>query len=268
MKNKAIIVVLVVLVVIGGLILSLGTLAAKGMSFGTKVATGMTLKVGAAVINPFTSTVDIKGVVLKNPKGFDESAMLKMPQFRVQYDIPALFKKVIHIPELEIYVEELNIVKNKEGETNIAYLKNLAENTKTTTDKTEKTVSQPKEKKKINLEIDYFHLKVDRVVYTNYATNGAPSVRAFTVGIDKEYYSIKDVNALILSVVTTSMMQTPMANLKDIGMGDVSGVTQQLFNKLDLQTIQISGLDSPELEGAKQKVVDSAADAVKKLLPF
>jgi len=66
--------------------------------------------------------VGINGLVVQNPAGFPEGAMLRIPEVYAECVLGSLLTKTIQVRELRVNVAELAIVKNKDGSFNVAAL--------------------------------------------------------------------------------------------------------------------------------------------------
>jgi hypothetical protein len=115
---KLIILVVVILVII---------LAAGGYFFGEHlikvgVEDGATkaLSVGVTMdqlaLAPFRGFVGIKGLVVKNPAGYNNEDLLEMSDGRVTVQIGSLFKDTVHIKEIKL--DGINMVIEQKGLSN------------------------------------------------------------------------------------------------------------------------------------------------------
>jgi hypothetical protein len=66
--------------------------------------------------------VGINGLVVENPAGFPEGAMLRVPEVYANCVPVSLLTKTIQVRELRVNVAELAIVKNKDGSFNVGVL--------------------------------------------------------------------------------------------------------------------------------------------------
>ena len=65
----------------------------------------------------------INKVTLRLPEGFPEESLISISFMEVQYDRSALMKKSVHITSLILHIDQVGIVKNKEGKLNVDSLK-------------------------------------------------------------------------------------------------------------------------------------------------
>ena len=69
-------------------------------------------------LNILNGSVQIENFRIQNPSRFPEGTLLYMPLIRADFDVQVLKKKKLHLRSLTFSIEELNIIKNKEGTYN------------------------------------------------------------------------------------------------------------------------------------------------------
>jgi len=84
--------------------------------------TGLDVTIGKISIGLGNSTLAIENFRLYNSSDFGRSIFLAVPEVRVQYDLPALRAKRIHLNLVQLNLGELHIVQNKNGKTNLQAL--------------------------------------------------------------------------------------------------------------------------------------------------
>jgi len=144
----------------------------------------------------------------------------------VNYDLPAIFQGRVHLKAIQINLNELVVVKNKEGELNINTLTALGG------DGGGKK-AEPREKKEakpLDLQIDSLDLQISRVIYKDYSSGDTPSVKEFELGINEHFENITDPNDLVKIIVVKALMGTTLAKLPDL---DFSGLASSVSGQLD-----------------------------------
>jgi hypothetical protein len=136
-------------------------------------------------------TIKITGFRIQNPEGFpQEEPLLNMPELKVKYDLPELlFKQKIHIPLFILNINQMTLVKNKEGELNADALKVTQEITKEETE--EEKPQEEKPAKKMSMQIDELNLSLRKVVYIDYSKieNGKPEINFHDLGIKNQKFT-------------------------------------------------------------------------------
>ncbi len=85
--------------------------------------TGFPTKI-ASVHFDFPFRIQIQDLEIKNPSGFKEPVFARLPEIFMMIDLPQLLRgERIHIPELRLNLQEINIEKNEKGISNISLLK-------------------------------------------------------------------------------------------------------------------------------------------------
>ena len=74
------------------------------------------------------STILIKGLQIKNPKGFREPVFTTIPEIYASLVLPELIQgKRIHLKEVRLNLKEVNIEKNEKGVSNVQLLSSVAQ---------------------------------------------------------------------------------------------------------------------------------------------
>ena len=108
----------VVLVVI--LLLSYNSILRVVIEHNIHAQTGMDAEIGSFKLGLFEPTVEIQNLKIYNSTNFcDGTPFLDIPEIHVEYDRAALARKEIHITLMRFNLGELDIVKNRAGQTNI-----------------------------------------------------------------------------------------------------------------------------------------------------
>jgi uncharacterized protein involved in outer membrane biogenesis len=220
-KNNILLIILAVIVV---LVLAKDLLIKIGVEQAAKAVTGMPLKIESLHVGLTSTKVDIKGLKVYNPKGFEEKLMVSIPEIYVDYELLSVFTGKVHVTDFRLHLEEFIVVKNKNGEVNLDHLKAIKEQKTSKAKKTEGPATKPQE-----LQIDNLSLKLERVVYKDYSKGGEPSVKEFNIGIDQSYKDIKSLNAVVSIIVVRALAQTTIANLTNV---DITGLSSAVSGTL------------------------------------
>ena len=107
----------VVLVII--VLLSFNSIVRIFIEHQIRAQTGMDAEIGSFRLGITEPTVEIQNFKLYNPPSFGGAPFLDIPEIHVEYDRAALAKHEFHITLMRFNLEELDIVKNQAGQTNI-----------------------------------------------------------------------------------------------------------------------------------------------------
>jgi len=273
--NKIVKKIILVVVVILALSLGKDALVKAAIQGAAGAVTGMPVKMSGFHMGLIKTVVDISNLRIYNPREFHDPLLLQMPKVYVDYDLPAVFKGVVHVKSAKMHLKELTVVRNEKGKLNIDSLTALQK-------QKEKTPAKPapKEKGKApKIQIDRLELKVERVVYKEYSTaQAAPRVTNFDIGLDETYEHVNDPNVLASLIVSKALMNTALSSLPGVRAleGSVSqalvlGRDQAMAlakNGLTESTAQAQKLMSTGSKQVQNTVADGAKNTEKAVKGF
>jgi uncharacterized protein involved in outer membrane biogenesis len=124
--------VLVLLIVL--LILFLDPIAKALVERRIRQQTGLPVKIGKLSLGLKRPTLSIENFKLGNSLDFGGSTFIDVPLLRVQYDLPALRSRRIHLNTVLLNLGELHIVQNKNGKTNLQAVQERAKEKSSSSD--------------------------------------------------------------------------------------------------------------------------------------
>jgi hypothetical protein len=259
---KKLVVVLVVLVVIvAGLSFGKNMIAKIAVERGVEMITGLQLRMAGFNVGILKTLVNIDGLKLYNPKEFQDRVMIDMPNIYVDYNLPEALKGKVHLYDMKLNLKEFVVVKNKDGKLNLDSLKVV---------QAQKEGKKPQEKDKgkaPDMQIDNLELKIGKVIYKDYSTGGAPSVREFNVNINEKYTNIKDPYSLMSLIVVKALMNTAIASLTNFDLGGLSNTVKgTLSNATKLATD--AAAKATKVVGETTKTVTDTAGKLTETFSF
>jgi uncharacterized protein involved in outer membrane biogenesis len=120
------ILVLVVVAVLVGLLLSKDAILKAAVEQQIRAQTGMDAKIGRLSLGLLSPVVTIENLTLHNTAEFGGTPFLDVRELHLEYDRDALAKRKLKITLLRLNLEELTVVRNPNGTTNIAALNSPA----------------------------------------------------------------------------------------------------------------------------------------------
>jgi uncharacterized protein involved in outer membrane biogenesis len=229
MKKLGIVVGIIVVIVVLLLIFK-NILIKMAVEEGTKKVTGLELTIGAIDVGLLAPKVDITDMRLLNPPGFSDKVMIDIPKFFVNFELASFFKNRAHFRTVELNLNELMVVRNKERKLNLDALTALGKKKQ----QGEKPVEQKgakQEKKPMQLTIDKLMLKIGKVVYKDYSLGETPFTKTFTIGINEVFRNVTDPNDLVKLIIVRALEGTGIAQLANFDLGalkvDVSDTLQK-----------------------------------------
>ncbi|HSV43486.1 MAG TPA: AsmA family protein, partial [Candidatus Bathyarchaeia archaeon] len=195
-----IIAVLLVVLVVGR-----NMLVKWGAEIAVSSMTDLTLRIDKLNIGLFSTKLDIQGLKIYNPKGYQDPLMLNLPRFYVDYNLMEIIGGKLHLKEVKFHLNEFMLVKQKDGTSNIDSLKALASKKEGAAPEKAPEQKTPPEKKQLPIQIDSLELKLGQVVMKDYSRGGQPEVNAYQVNIDQTFKDITDINAFVTTLLLKHM---------------------------------------------------------------
>ncbi len=247
---KKIFIVVIILIIV--IVFGRNVIIKYGAPIGAKISAGLSLGIDDVNIGLTDSDMQLKGITLKNPKGFPKENMIDIPEVYVNYHLTDILKDKIHVEEIKLDLKEARGEKNAEGKIKV----NERRPPKKDKPKEPGEPEEPKEekkKKKKELQIDKLKLKIGKVVYKDY-TVAPPKITNYEVNIDEE---INNVNtASLVSYITgKAMMNTELAKIANINIDDFTGAATDALKKAGKE----------QLDKTVKDLGDKAKDTLKGL---
>ena len=216
---------------------------------GAEMVTGLKLDIRSLRVDIARSIVNVKGLVLYNPKGFEDEVMLDMPEIYVDYDLPAIIKGNVHLREMRLHLKELIVVKNENGELNLDALKAV---------KAIKEGRNPREgaRSMPEIQIDDLRLKAGKAVYKDYSRGRPPSVREFVLNLDERYTNIRDPYSLVSLIIVRTLNNTSISVLAGF---DINGLAKTVSG-----TIASAKALAARAAAAAEKAIKKTAEELQK----
>ena len=169
--------------------------------------TGLRIEIGELKTSFSKGFIRIKDMFILNPKGYDDRIMAELPEVSIDYDLPAILKRKIHLQNIKINLKELTIVKEKSGRKNLDHIKNLKKK------KTEK--QKEKDSGSLGMQIDNLYLKMGKVTYKDYSSGGKPTITEFDININARYKNLKNTDAIMRLIIAKAVISTTLGALTD-----------------------------------------------------
>ncbi|MFH1493036.1 MAG: AsmA family protein [Candidatus Omnitrophota bacterium] len=264
--KKIAILILIFAILISALILAKNLIAKGAITAAVKAVTGLRLTIDSFNVGILKSNINIEGLMLYNPEGFQDKIMVNMPQIYVDYDLGDFLKGKVHLEELKIHLEELIVIKNSNGELNLNSLKVVQER------KREKeTSSEEKKAKEVQLQIDSLKLKIGKVIYKDYSSPPRVHLREYKVNINEKYTNITDMRTAASLIIVRALMNTAIASLTDFDVGLLKDSVGDVLRSASKVAIDAAGKVVDVGRKAKDttsEAIGKTADRIKDIFPF
>ena len=204
---------------------------AWSVTFNTEAVLEETFKIGVWWVSGFRpeigdfkldlkeSRIDVKDLNIRNLRGFpkEDEWMIQVPEIHMVYDSKSFWRGKIHIDNLEIYIKEVTVVRNKKGKINEEALKIIKQARKDVREKKhikEKGSKAKMDKKKSSrFRIDKLHIRHKWVVYKDYTQDKWPFVKEYHAVFNERFRNVTDLEALRRDIIRRSLISGAVTSL-------------------------------------------------------
>ncbi len=203
---------------------------------GLSKAAHVPVSIGSARVEFRNAKIELRDLRIQNPRSFPERMMLHAPEIAIDFDPKAFWAGKTHFEEVRLNLEELIVIRNREGLLNVDALR-PKESAKNDSKRSSESPS-PK------FLIDKLILTVGKVVYKDYSLGGDPVVQEFNIGIqNREYQNIDNPQSLVSLIVFETLTRTTLSSLVNLDLSafrnDASGILSQGLNLLGSNTDKV-----------------------------
>jgi hypothetical protein len=167
------------------------------------------------------SDLKVRNLMVESPEGFYQEPMVKIGSIYLDYDFWPLLKRKIHASNLEIAVEEVVVVKNREGRLNLdefrkGLKKRASKKAENAREQNEKKAPDPD-----RVMVDLLSLSLERVVYKDYSLGAEPKTMTIDVGIhDLRFENVRSSEDLLEKVISMALKKAALGHVAEfLGMG-------------------------------------------------
>ncbi|OGW79865.1 MAG: hypothetical protein A3G33_02520 [Omnitrophica bacterium RIFCSPLOWO2_12_FULL_44_17] len=223
--KKLLSVLIIIAIILAGVVLTKNVIMQAAVEKGVRLLTGLELKMSKLNLNLRGTYLRIQDLRLYNPKGSPEPVMIYMPELFVDFSGRGLLSGKLHFATIRLNLQELYIVRNKDGKLNLDALK--------VKQASAKEAQKPKVEQKgkaMPIQIDVLALKIGKVGYKDYSLRAIPVIQEFNINLDEEYKNIQNPAYLVSFILTRALMSTPLAALANLNLGNLQSlaVSQEL----------------------------------------
>lgn len=213
MKKSLIVIAIVVIAILSLGVIKDGIIKTAVTVAATQV-TGAPVRIGGFSLSIIGQRVAISGFKMYNPEGFPKGILVDLPKINITYDLGSLFKKKLHLADVEIELKEIVLQKNKEGKFNVDELK---------------VARQEKEQRgkpsgQMPMQIDIIKLGIGRIILKDYSAGKEPAVKVYDINIRKSYKNITSAQQLAALILAEPMKAAGIQGAKIYGVAVLAGV--------------------------------------------
>lgn len=211
--------------------------------------------------------IEIKDLIVSNPvdKGFNENNVVyEVRRFFCDYDILAMFKKNVHVRDVQIDLRYFNVELNDKGDLNILNLKPDMIKDLKASQGDKKAEEELKDETKIS--VDKLMLKLDTLEFQS----SSPAIPNFKLDLNYSnvFENLEGTSAEIgLKVLAQAFKGTPLDAIMKVGKIDLTKSASELASQLG--SVAGSATDAVNDAGnaasdAVNKAAEAAGNAAKK----
>jgi hypothetical protein len=199
MRKRLLLCAAACLLLFGLVLLGRHVIARKAVEAGFAHVTGFPLEIHSVQISPFLSRFEANGVRLRNPRGFPPSVFAEIPRVYIDYQVGSLWRREKRITWMELYIEELVIIKNRDGRYNYQELPGLG------------STNDPAASSRFQIET--LHLEMDYVTIRD-CSGPQPNERTLKLRLNETFFDVDqdtNINRLVLRSVLRKVRFTDVA---------------------------------------------------------
>ena len=154
----------------------------------------------------------------------------------VDYNIASILKGVIHLEEIRIDMQELALIKNKDGKVNIFALKKSKKKSGAQSPKTPPS----EESKGIEVKVDTLHVRVGKVIFKDYSAPQGLKVVELPINFDKTFTNISGFNSILKIILTRALTKANFAAIAIIDLGEYQQEINEMLKQSSSKVIEES----------------------------
>jgi len=178
---------------------------------------GVEAEISSVRVDVLNKSVKLNDLHIFGPGSHGKEKLAYFPEIYLKMDVGRLIKGKVYFDELYIYLSELELMKNKNGDLKIQSLKCFKKRALTT------EVQEEKIHAKRTIFAEELRLKAGKVYYGNYSKSDHPQVHEIEINFDKKYKNVEDLYSLIKTVVTEIKRHNKLTHIFGLPVSGVKG---------------------------------------------
>jgi len=235
-KKFLITIAVVIVLIAGGLVIARNILARQIIIKGIKAVTGMAVDIKSINIGLVHSGISVSGLKIYNPEGFNDKLLADCPEVYCDFDLPGLFRNRVHLSQLRIDINELDIILNAGGKLNVNSL----------------ALFLPKPGGGISPEvkIDELRLKLGKVIYKGYFPAVGVKEGTFNIDIEEQFHDVTDPTRVAKDILKKILNRIGIADLANF---DLKAQATQMKEQAQLAANEVMQKAKEDLKGILSK---------------
>jgi len=209
LKKFLVRIALVFVILLAAVFLLRNVIACKAVEIGTQQMTGFPLEIASVDLGMFGGAMEVRGLKLMNPPDFPEKMFVDLPLFKVDYRTLSMLRGAPHIRELIVNVNEVILVKNEKGESNVDRIQAKI-SPPPSSDKSSPATAPSKPEKKTTYRVDVVRVRIGTVIRKDYS-KGKPTEQKFVLNQEVVFKDITESTSISALILRT--MLGPIGNV-------------------------------------------------------
>jgi uncharacterized protein involved in outer membrane biogenesis len=177
------------------------------VQIGVQKALGMKVSIAQFRLDLFPGKLEIKGLTVYNPPGFEGEALTRIPYIRADFSLLPLLAGKFHFKYLDLNIDEVNLVKNRNKELNLNRVNAIASAGSKSPPKA------PANNKPASIRINELILTINHVNTIDYSKRH-PKQHRIRLGIYRERFAnLRSVDDIVKVVVVRVVYKAGLYNL-------------------------------------------------------
>ena len=211
MVKKIVLLFFLLLLVVAGVALTGNLWLPYAMAYGIHQVTGFPTAIQKANLDLMGSKFGVYGIKIQNPGDFPKGDFVSIPEIYVDFDLSDFLEsRKLHIQELRLNIEEVGVVKNASGESNISRLTSIS---KPKEAPTKEKLEKAKSSEELKFFVDTLVLTIRRVRFQD-QTNPFMGERTIDLHIEREVvHGLSSPADIVRLVVLRVVYEAALGNL-------------------------------------------------------
>ncbi len=199
---KLVRVIFALVLLAGGLFLARNPLMKFGIQKGAEVFAGLPVKIDRLHWDLQNSSLTIRGLRVFGRGDFSDDLMLDASEVFAAYALKDLRYREIHLKKVRLNIDKAVIVQNADGRVNWTVLNpsKKAVGQADSGPSPKNTAQKPREEAAFKIRLDEVMLRLNKVVYKSYASNGAASSKEIPVNMSERFTDVRRVEDVVIQV--------------------------------------------------------------------
>jgi ElaB/YqjD/DUF883 family membrane-anchored ribosome-binding protein len=137
-------------------------------------------------LNPVTGCITVRGFKIYNPPGFKERVLADVPLITMDFKAKTLLENGIFFDNITVNIKEINVIKNKENQTNVSQMKAFS------------PAEKPKEK--LPFLADRYDVQIEKIKVIDYTQGDEAVTKEVDLNIQESYKKVKNPDTVIKAI--------------------------------------------------------------------